>query len=74
MVCCAAGESVTECSYVESSLTDVPFFASQIRLGPSGIEEYLPLPAMNDAEKAGFEALKAELQGSITKGVEFATQ
>jgi hypothetical protein len=37
------------------------FLSLQIRLGPSGIEEYfLPLPAMNDAEKAGTEALKAE--------------
>lgn len=60
-----------ECSYVESTLTDVPFFASQVKLGPSGIEAYLPLPAMNETETAGFEALKEELQGSISKGISF---
>lgn len=34
-----AGEAgVVECAYVQSGLTDVPFFASQLRLGPFGVE------------------------------------
>ena len=32
------GQSVVECAYVESHLTDVPFFASQVRLGRNGVE------------------------------------
>ena len=32
------GQPVVECAYVESHLTDLPFFASQVRLGPNGIE------------------------------------
>ena len=32
------GQAVVECAYVESHLTDLPFFASQVRLGPSGVE------------------------------------
>ena len=32
------GQPVVECAYVESHLTDLPFFASQVRLGPSGVE------------------------------------
>ena len=32
------GQSVVECAYVESHLTDLPFFASQVRLGRSGVE------------------------------------
>ena len=34
-------------------------------------QEYLPLGQFSQAEAAGFEALKAELQGSIKKGVDF---
>jgi malate dehydrogenase len=33
-----SGEAVVECAYVESHLTELPFFASQVRLGPNGIE------------------------------------
>ena len=32
------GQSVVECAYVESHLTDLPFFASQVRLGRNGVE------------------------------------
>lgn len=39
-----AGEpDVIECAYVESHLTDLPFFASQVRLGPGGVEVCLLL-------------------------------
>ena len=33
-----AGESVIECAYVESHLTELPFFASRVRLGRGGVE------------------------------------
>lgn len=29
---------IVECSYVFSHLTDLPFFASPLRLGPNGVE------------------------------------
>jgi len=29
---------VVECAYVDSHLTELPFFASPVRLGPSGVE------------------------------------
>ena len=32
------GQSVVECAYVESHVTDLPFFASQVRLGRNGVE------------------------------------
>ena len=34
----AGTPNVVECAYVDSHLTDLPFFASQLRLGPSGVE------------------------------------
>ena len=32
------GQPVIECAYVESHLTELPFFASRVRLGPNGVE------------------------------------
>jgi malate dehydrogenase len=63
---------VVECAYVASALTELPFLASPLRLGPAGVEEYLPLPAMSPLEREGFEGMKAELAESIKKGVDFA--
>ena len=34
----AGTPGVVECAYVDSHLTDLPFFASSLRLGPSGVE------------------------------------
>ena len=68
VVAMTAGDAgVVECAYVASSLTDLPFFASPLRLGPSGIQEVLPLPPMNAAERQNFEAMRGELAASIQK-------
>ena len=50
--CLAAlnGERVVECAYVESHLTDLPFFASRVRLGRGGVEAcsaLRPLPCVH---------------------------
>ena len=52
-------------------MTDIPFFASKVRLGKNGVEEFCPLLALNEMEAANLVAMKAELMGSIQKGVEF---
>lgn len=69
----AGEEGIVECSYVQSNLTELPFFASQVKLGKDGIEEFLPLPEMNELEKENFESLKKELSGSIEKGLKFVS-
>ncbi|KAH9802348.1 Malate dehydrogenase 2 [Citrus sinensis] len=55
---------VVECSFVQSTstVTELPFFASKVRLGKNGVEEVLE----------GLEKLKPELKASIEKGVKFA--
>ncbi|KAM3382612.1 malate dehydrogenase, mitochondrial [Capsicum galapagoense] len=63
---------VVECSFVQSAVTDLPFFASKVRLGKNGVEEVLGLGALSDYEKQGLEALKPELKSSIEKGIKFA--
>ncbi len=65
--------NVYECAYVESSVTELPYFASKVRLGPSGIEEILGLGELSAVEKSGLEKLKPELRKSIDTGISFAT-
>lgn len=65
-------EGVYEAAYVESSITELPFFASKVRLGPSGVEEVFPLGNLTPYEKKGVEDLIPILRGNIDKGVEFA--
>ncbi|CAN6341167.1 unnamed protein product [Urochloa humidicola] len=63
---------IVECSYVQSTVTELPFFASKVRLGKNGVEEVLGLGELNDFEKKGLENLKGELKSSIEKGIKFA--
>ena len=68
-----SGEAeVYECSYVASSVTDLPYFATKVKLGPDGAEEVLPVGDITDYEKGWLEKLIPELKSSIYKGIEFA--
>ena len=65
---------VYECSFVASNATDLPFFATKVRLGPGGAEEVLAVGDITDYEKGWLEKLIPELKASIDKGIEFANQ
>ncbi|KAG8502509.1 hypothetical protein CXB51_001152 [Gossypium anomalum] len=65
---------VVECSFVQSTVTELPFFASKVRLGKNGVEEVMGLGPLSDYEQAGLESLKPELKASIEKGIKFANQ
>lgn len=41
---------------------------AQVRLGPNGVEEFLPIGPLSEAEQAGLEKMKALLQTNITTG------
>jgi len=63
---------VVECTFVESSLVPgFPFFSSRVRLGPNGVEEFLPLGTLSDFEQEGMEAMKDLLTKNINAGVSF---
>lgn len=66
-------EGIVECAFVASNLTDVPYFASPVRIGTTGIEDFLPVGELSEAEAAALEKLKPELRGSIEKGIKFVT-
>ncbi|GAB4849409.1 hypothetical protein Ancab_004206 [Ancistrocladus abbreviatus] len=64
---------VVECSYVQSNASELPFFASKVKLGKNGVEELLELGPLSDFEKQALENLKPELKASIEKGIKFAS-
>lgn len=63
--------NVVECAFVASQVTELPFFASKVRLGRTGVEEIYSLGPLNEYERVGLEKAKKELTGSIEKGVSF---
>lgn len=67
---------VYECCYVQSELTELPFFASRIKLGKKGVEAVIPsdLQGLTKYEASALEALKPELKASIEKGIAFANK
>ncbi|KAJ4980770.1 hypothetical protein NE237_031607 [Protea cynaroides] len=65
---------VVECAFVQSSITELPFFASKVKLGKNGVEEVYGLGLLSDYEKQGLEKLKPELLSSIEKGIKFAKE
>ncbi|CAN1167588.1 Malate dehydrogenase, glyoxysomal [Linum perenne] len=62
---------VIECSFVDSQVTELPFFATKVRLGRTGVEEVYELGPLNEYERIGLEKAKKELAESIQKGVSF---
>ncbi|KAK3026772.1 hypothetical protein RJ639_040311 [Escallonia herrerae] len=64
--------SIVQCAFVPSQVTELPFFASKVRLGRNGVEEIYPLGPLNEYERVGLEKAKKELASSIEKGVTFA--
>merc|ERR1711944_337538 len=65
-------EGVVECSYVASDITESPYFATPVVLGPNGVEKNLGLGNLNEFEQALLAAAIPELKGSIAKGEKFA--
>ena len=63
---------VYEAAYVESSVTELPYFATKVRLGPNGAEEVLPLGKLTPFEEKGVQELIPVLKKNIDTGVEFA--
>ncbi|KAI4343882.1 hypothetical protein L6164_011179 [Bauhinia variegata] len=65
---------VYECSYVQSDLTELPFFASRVKIGRKGVEALISsdLQGLTEYEQKALEALKPELKASIEKGISFA--
>lgn len=66
-----AGKEVVECTFIASSVTESPYFATPVKLGPNGVELNLGLGSLTAYEEGLLKAGLPELMKSIQKGVEF---
>lgn len=73
-----AGESgIIEPTFVDSPLykdQGVEFFASQVELGPNGVEKIHPVGKITDYEQKLLDACLKDLAGNISKGVKWAKE
>lgn len=64
-------DSVIQCAFVESSITDASFFASPCKFGKSGVEEVMGYGTLTAYEQAWFDKMMPDLKNQIQKGVDF---
>merc|ERR1712241_653030 len=60
-----AGNDTTECAYVASDVTDLPYFTSKVVFGKNGVKQVLPIGKLNDYEKKRLEEASAQLKNEI---------
>ncbi|KAF3593009.1 hypothetical protein DY000_02023945, partial [Brassica cretica] len=59
--------SIVECTFVATHMTELPFFASKVRLGRCEVDEVYGLGPLNKYERMGLEKAKEELEGVLRK-------
>merc|ERR1712137_1348165 len=69
-----AGIPATECAYVESSVTSLPYFASRVTFGLKGVDTVHPVPELSEHEQKRFNSLLPTLKEEIDAGLEFAAK
>lgn len=68
-------KDIYECTYVASDmLPGFDYFSSKVRLGPNGVEEFLPLGELSAFEQEGLEVMKELLAKNIAAGVGFVNK
>jgi len=68
-----AGKKTTECAYVASTVTSLPYFASKVTFGENGVEIVHPVPSLSEHEKVRLEGLIPILKEEIDAGLEYAS-
>lgn len=63
---------VVECTFVESDVTDSPFFSTPVLLGKNGVEKIHGLGDITAYEQEIVSAAVPELIKSVEKGIQFA--
>jgi len=67
-----AGQQSTECAYVQSDVTDLPYFTSKVVFGRNGVEKVLPVGDLNEYEKKRLAEASAALKTEIDTGLRYA--
>lgn len=66
------GEEVTECAYVMSSVTELPYFASKCTFGTEGVKTVHPIGELSAYEKERLAGMMPTLKEEIEAGLEYA--
>merc|ERR1711920_257520 len=66
------GRKRTECAYVASTITDLPYFAQKVTFGEGGVVKVLPLGELNEYETKRLDEAKAQLKTEIETGLKYA--
>ena len=67
-------DHIVQCAYVESTLTDAPYFASKCKFGKDGVEEVMGYGKLSAYEQQWFDKMLPDLKKQIEKGIEFANK
>lgn len=70
-------KNVIEPTFVDSPLykdKGCEYFASNVELGPNGVEKIHPVGKITDHEQKLLDVCLADLKGNISKGVDFVKQ
>eukprot|EP01048_Picozoa_sp_COSAG05_P013225 COSAG05_NODE_1388_length_5007_cov_2.253260_3_plen_310_part_00 len=67
------GSPQTACTFVESDVTEAPFFASKVTLGVNGVETVHGLGEITEYEQGLIDDMLPDLVAQAAKGVKFAT-
>lgn len=67
-------DDVVQCAFVESTITDAPYFSSPCKFGPNGVEEVMGFGEISKYEQGWLDKMLPELKNQIEKGVAFANK
>jgi malate dehydrogenase len=65
-------QGIVQAAFVESSLTEAPYFASPCEFGPDGVSKVLGYGELSAYEQAWFDKMMPDLKKQIQKGIDFA--
>ena len=63
---------ITECAFVESSVTDAPYFSTPVSLGPGGVSEVHGYGTLSAYEQDVLDKAVPDLIAQAEKGIAFA--
>lgn len=66
------GEERTECAYVKSSITELPYFASKVTFGKEGVKTVHPIGPLSSWEETRLKEMIPTLKEEIDAGLEYA--
>merc|ERR1711904_10033 len=66
------GRKRTECAYVASDITDLPYFSSKVLFGEGGVVKVHPVGELNEYETKRLAEASEALKKEIESGLEYA--